>query len=160
VSAMLCATCIYAPCLMFADVIRPHAPQSCGSVHDAEPQSYRGPLWTTLTAYLRGHFIMRFYIFHIKQTREAIVMLLSDNVAPTSLATTHLFLHLLPHLPLSTHHPHHLSLIRCFTPGLKPSCSTNPFHPRLPFPSSGLTPCFYRSNDPTNSVTALKDDGS
>ena len=58
--------------------------------------------------------------------------LLSDNLGPTTLSLTHLFLHPPPHPPLLTHHCHHPSLRRCFTPGSKPSCSTNHFHPRLP----------------------------
>ena len=37
------------------------------------------------------------------------------------------------HLPL-THHYHHPSVRHCFTPGSKPSCSTNHFHPGLPSP--------------------------
>ena len=48
-----------------------------------------------------------------------------------TLILTHLFLHLPPQSPLLTHHCHHPSLRRCFTPGQKPSCSTNHFHPRL-----------------------------
>ena len=55
---------------------------------------------------------------------------------------THLFLHLPPHLPPSTHHCHHPSLRHRFTSGSKPSCSTNPFYPILPFLPSGLTPSF------------------
>jgi len=45
-------------------------------------------------------------------------------------------------LCLTTTHHCHPSLLRYFTPGLKPSCFTNPFHLRLPFPSSGLNPLF------------------
>ena len=67
--------------------------------------------------------------------------LLSDNLGPTILSLTHLFLHPPLHPPLLTHHCHHPSLRRCFTPGSKPSFSTNHFHPRLPF-LSGLTPWF------------------
>ena len=68
--------------------------------------------------------------------------LLSDNLAPTTLTPTHLFLHPPPHFPPSTHHSDHPSLLRFFTAGSKPTCSTNPFHPRLRFPPSGLTPRF------------------
>ena len=68
--------------------------------------------------------------------------LLSDNLGPTTLTLTHLFLQLPPHPPLLSHHCHHPSLHRCFTPGSKPSCSTNHFHPRLRLPPSGLTPWF------------------
>ena len=60
--------------------------------------------------------------------------LLSDNLVPTTLTLTHLFLHLPPHPPPLTHHWHYPLLRRCFTPGSKPSCSTNHFHPRLPSP--------------------------
>ena len=67
---------------------------------------------------------------------------LSDNLGPTTLTSIHLFLCLPPHLPPLTHHCHHPSLRRCFTPGSKPSCSTNHSYPRLPFPPSGLTPWF------------------
>ena len=60
--------------------------------------------------------------------------LLSDNLGPTTLILTHLFLPLPPHPPPLSHHCHHPSLHHCFTPGSKPSCSTNHFHPRLPSP--------------------------
>ena len=61
--------------------------------------------------------------------------LLSDNLGLTTLTLMllHLFLHLLPHPPPLTHHCHHPSLHRCFTPGSKPS-STNHFYPRLSSP--------------------------
>ena len=69
--------------------------------------------------------------------------LLSDNHGPTTLILTHLFLHLPPHPPLLTHHCHHPSLRRCFTPGSKPSCSTNHFHPKLPslFRTDSMVSC-------------------
>ena len=60
--------------------------------------------------------------------------LLFDNLGLTNLTLTHLFLHLTARLPPLTHHCHHPSLRRCFTPGSKPSCSTNHFHLRLPPP--------------------------
>ena len=74
------------------------------------------------------------------------IRLLSDNLRPTTITLTHiihLFLHLPPHLPVLTHPCHHPSLRRCFTPGSKPSCSTNRFHPGPPPPPSGLTPWFH-----------------
>ena len=72
-----------------------------------------------------------------------LIRLLSDNLGPTTLSLTHLFLHPPPHPPLLTHHCHHPSLCRCFTPGSKPSCSTNHFHPRLPslFRTDSMVSC-------------------
>jgi len=52
------------------------------------------------------------------------------SVSLTTLVSIHLLIHLSIH---PSHHPrsHHPSLIHSFTPGSKPTFSTNPFHLRL-----------------------------
>ena len=52
------------------------------------------------------------------------------SVSVISLVSIHFLTHLSTHL---SHHPssHHPSLVHSFTPGLKPTFSTNPFHLRL-----------------------------
>jgi len=56
------------------------------------------------------------------------------SVSLTSLVSIHLLIHLSTHLH---HHPHsrHPSLLRSFTPGSKPTFSTNPSHLRLLLPT-------------------------
>jgi len=60
------------------------------------------------------------------------------SVSLTSLVSIHLLIHLLTHL---SHHPRsrHPSLIHSFTPGSKPTFSTNPFHLRLFLPTGPIT---------------------
>jgi len=56
------------------------------------------------------------------------------SVSLASHVSTHLLIHLSPHLYYH-HHSHHLSLLHSFTPGLKPTFSTNPSHPGLLLPT-------------------------
>ena len=46
--------------------------------------------------------------------------------------STHLFIHLSAHLYYHHHHSHHPSLLHSFTPGSKPTVSTNPPHLNTP----------------------------
>ena len=57
------------------------------------------------------------------------------SVSPTILASIHLLIHLSTHL---CHHPHsrHPSLLRSFTPGSKPTFSTNPSNLRFLLPTA------------------------
>ena len=56
------------------------------------------------------------------------------SVSLASHVSTHLLIHLSAHLYYH-HHSHHPSLLHCFTPGSKPTFSTNPSHPRLLLPT-------------------------
>ena len=56
------------------------------------------------------------------------------SVSLTTLVSIHLIIHFSTHLP---HHPHsrHPSLLHSFTPGSKPTFSTNPFHRKFILPT-------------------------
>ena len=56
------------------------------------------------------------------------------SVIFASHVSTHLLIHLSAHLYYH-HHSHHPSLLHPFTPGSKPTFSTNPFHLRLLLPT-------------------------
>ena len=56
------------------------------------------------------------------------------SVSLASHVSTHLLIHLSAHLCYH-HHSHHPSLIHSFTPGSKPTFSTNPSHLRLLLPT-------------------------
>jgi len=59
---------------------------------------------------------------------------LIHSVSPASHDSTHLLIHLSAHLYYH-HHSHHPSLLHSFTPGSKPTFSTNPSHLRLLLPT-------------------------
>ena len=90
-----------------------------------------------------------FCTVHITRSQQRTVLTIFPLICQTIIISEcclsekgiHLFLQMSPHLPQSTHHFHHPSLLRYFIPGIK-SCSINHFHPRLPFPPSGLTTSF------------------
>jgi len=54
---------------------------------------------------------------------------------PRQSCSTHLLIHLSAHLYYH-HHSHHSSLLHSFTPGSKPTFSTNPSHLRLLLPTA------------------------
>ena len=69
------------------------------------------------------------------------------SVILTILVSIHLLIHFSTHL---CHHPHSRrpSLLHCFTPGSKPTFSTNPFHRRFLLPTgllhdNGIGPTYH-----------------